>query len=253
MGWQETRFERDRLYAEVWAEPVRTVADRYGLSDVGLRKICHKLGVPTPPLGYWARVDAGKAPRVAPLRANYQGITVHVRRQYVDETAPELERRVKSLLAKHQPDTWPVARIPESLDGVDPVLRRMAKALTSRSAAPSKLLCTTARDVFAANVSLGQRDRALRVLKGCLDAFGAAEVRSIAAKSEGPPIHLQVFGQFISFKIEELVDRTLREPTARELAEQEKHPWVKPDLRVSSPNGKLKLTVLSDNRYSPLL
>jgi hypothetical protein len=32
-------FERDTLYAEVWADPVTSVARRYEISDVGLRKI----------------------------------------------------------------------------------------------------------------------------------------------------------------------------------------------------------------------
>ncbi len=35
MGWQETVFEREPLYKEVWAEPVSTVAERYALSNVG--------------------------------------------------------------------------------------------------------------------------------------------------------------------------------------------------------------------------
>jgi len=35
-----------KLYEEVWAEPVTTVAKRYGISDVALRKICRRLAVP---------------------------------------------------------------------------------------------------------------------------------------------------------------------------------------------------------------
>ena len=40
MSTETTTFERESLYKEVWAEPVRKVAKRYGLSEVGLRKIC---------------------------------------------------------------------------------------------------------------------------------------------------------------------------------------------------------------------
>ncbi|WP_080426334.1 hypothetical protein [Burkholderia ubonensis] len=56
----EIRFEREALYEEVWTNPVSTVSKRYGISDNGLRKICQKLGVPLPPLGYWARLRAGQ-------------------------------------------------------------------------------------------------------------------------------------------------------------------------------------------------
>jgi hypothetical protein len=40
------------LYNEIWAEPMTTVAQRYGLSDVDLRMICVELDVPLPPRGY---------------------------------------------------------------------------------------------------------------------------------------------------------------------------------------------------------
>lgn len=60
MPYVTLRYERGKLYEEVWAEAVTTGAKRYGISDVALRKICKKLAVPLPPLGYWARVAAGR-------------------------------------------------------------------------------------------------------------------------------------------------------------------------------------------------
>ena len=103
MRWQETVFERESLYKEVWLVPVWAVAARYGISDVGLRKVCQKLGVPMPPLGYWARVAAGQMPRVTPLSTSHKGPATHVRRVHVDEAAPERETRTTSLLAENEP------------------------------------------------------------------------------------------------------------------------------------------------------
>lgn len=34
---------------------MRQLASEYGVSDVALNKTCKKLGVPTPPRGYWLR------------------------------------------------------------------------------------------------------------------------------------------------------------------------------------------------------
>ena len=73
----KNQYDRDSLYREVWANPVRTVAQQYGISDVGLKKICVKLGVPTPPLGYWARVAAGQIipkPALPRLKSGEQSI-----------------------------------------------------------------------------------------------------------------------------------------------------------------------------------
>lgn len=45
------------------------------MSDNGLRKICQKLGVPLPPLGYWAKLRAGQKVKRAPL-PRHDGQTV---------------------------------------------------------------------------------------------------------------------------------------------------------------------------------
>jgi hypothetical protein len=60
-------YDREKLYDEVWAEPVRTVAARYGVSDVALAKACRRLKVPLPGVGYWAKKRVGKAPDRPPL------------------------------------------------------------------------------------------------------------------------------------------------------------------------------------------
>lgn len=60
-------LEREVLYREIWERPIREVAKAYGLSDVGLAKACRRLGVPRPPRGYWAKLEAGQKPRVPRL------------------------------------------------------------------------------------------------------------------------------------------------------------------------------------------
>jgi hypothetical protein len=68
MSSTESTYDRQRLYDEVWAEPVDTVAKRYGVSNVYLGRICRRLGVPVPGRGYWARRVAGShAPPRPPL------------------------------------------------------------------------------------------------------------------------------------------------------------------------------------------
>jgi integrase len=60
-------YSRAELYNEVWSEPVRTVAKRYGVSDVMLAKMCRKLEVPRPGRGYWAKIAAGQKADRLPL------------------------------------------------------------------------------------------------------------------------------------------------------------------------------------------
>jgi hypothetical protein len=60
-------LSRKALYDLVWTEPLRTLCERFGLSDVALLKTCQRAMVPTPERGYWARKAAGKKTWVLPL------------------------------------------------------------------------------------------------------------------------------------------------------------------------------------------
>ena len=68
------RFDRDRLYQEVWDRPVIEVAEQYGVSGSYIKRACRVLRVPTPPRGYWARVQNGQRPTRAKMRALPNGL-----------------------------------------------------------------------------------------------------------------------------------------------------------------------------------
>ncbi|MGY3573136.1 hypothetical protein ACVMB1_000340 [Bradyrhizobium sp. USDA 4504] len=55
-----TTISREALYDLVWTEPVRTIAQRMGVSDVWLKKCCAKADIPVPDRGYWAKLRADK-------------------------------------------------------------------------------------------------------------------------------------------------------------------------------------------------
>lgn len=55
-----TADEREKLYYEIWSEPVKIVAQRYATSDAALKKHCVRFGIPLPPRGYWEKFKAGK-------------------------------------------------------------------------------------------------------------------------------------------------------------------------------------------------
>jgi hypothetical protein len=58
---------RNELYELIWAEPMTKVAPRFGLSDVGLAKVCKRYDIPRPHVGYWAQKQVGKEPDRKPL------------------------------------------------------------------------------------------------------------------------------------------------------------------------------------------
>ena len=64
-------YHRETLYNEVWTFPVTELSQKYHVSDVAIHKVCKSLNIPTPPVGYWAKLRAGKP--VAKLSLPYNG------------------------------------------------------------------------------------------------------------------------------------------------------------------------------------
>jgi hypothetical protein len=49
---QDSTWNRQELYEKVWQFPLCRFAAEYGISDVGLAKVCRKLLIPPPGLGH---------------------------------------------------------------------------------------------------------------------------------------------------------------------------------------------------------
>jgi hypothetical protein len=75
MNWYYRPHHRvliDDLIAFAWSTPMRDLAKKVDLSDVGLKKLLKGYGVPTPPQGHWNRVHAGR-PVQSPPKALPRG------------------------------------------------------------------------------------------------------------------------------------------------------------------------------------
>jgi hypothetical protein len=64
---------REKLYEEVWAEPMTTVAKRYDVASGYLARVCEQLNVPRPPRGYWQQLKVGRPPKKPKLPESRPG------------------------------------------------------------------------------------------------------------------------------------------------------------------------------------
>ena len=69
MHRQNSTWNRQELYERVWQFPLRKLAIEYGISDVGLAKVCRKLEIPLPGLGHWTKIACGHTIERPPLPA----------------------------------------------------------------------------------------------------------------------------------------------------------------------------------------
>ena len=63
----ETTIQRAWLYEQIWQQPATRIAKELGISSSALKRICDAMKVPTPAVGHWAKIEAGKAVKTPPL------------------------------------------------------------------------------------------------------------------------------------------------------------------------------------------
>lgn len=91
---------REKLYEEIWIEPITKVSKRYGVSDSYLIRILKGLNIPRPTRGYWATVAAGIHPEKPPLPAAKLGDAITWSRDGQTEFATNVVNETKTIRSK---------------------------------------------------------------------------------------------------------------------------------------------------------
>lgn len=225
-------IHREQLYNEVWSMPLVKLADRYGISDVALGKICRKMNIPRPGLGYWAKVQAGMPLKRTPLppRAEITSVQVSPTPPAPPETDKEHEARLRreARLARYA-----VIRVPETLGRIHPLTRQTQKYFAdierqlkdpprlrgpapnwgafSRPYADNGRYHCRASDGFDVLVSLPMVDRTLKFLNTLAFALQDQGFR-LAPNAEKHTLEAVKAGEGMSFQLREGYKRTALEP-----------------------------------------
>ncbi|MFM0670754.1 hypothetical protein [Paraburkholderia sediminicola] len=260
MGWEYTDFHREQLYEEVWAEPVTKVAKRYAISDVGLRKICLDLEVPLPPVGYWAKLAAGRAVKRPPLGTT-KGPTTYRRSRYVAPLDDVLDARYRESLAEDLPHRPAIPDLPlrTSLEDCLPLARRIAKKLDGKGRDAQGWRQCDGAGLMWVDASNANSLRAVLLLNLVLESVMAAGY-AISADAKGATrAFVSVLDLKLSFKIRE---RSRREPMPLTREQRQKneevgfnfhtqqhecHPTGEFDIAVTEPEGNYELAKTGDS------
>lgn len=254
MSWKNTVFERDKLYAEVWAEPMTILANRYGISDVGLRKICKRLAVPMPTAGHWAKKRAGKPVHTIPL-SKWSGDTTYTSTRWVDEDAAK-QHDANADEPEEVVRQRAIEALPENTVSFNDDLEqyhRYAKATAKRMEKPypviKGLISPHGSPSLLVTVSAGQVPRAMRLMDAILRT---AEARGFKVASKArhdlPQAHrdvvIEVLDESMYLSLTERVRQTERELTPDEIKQKkvDSHYWIS-DRWIYEPVGVFKLAV----------
>jgi hypothetical protein len=244
-------YERETLYKEVWAEPVKIVAQRYGVSDVALAKTCRKLAIPLPGRGYWARLRSGQEMKRTPLPELPADApeTMPVCHAYPPpeerQASPETSARMEE-----ESGSGAVIVVAETLENPHPLVRS-AKAYFGRRNPPL-------RSHLDLSVSPESLDRALRIMDALIKALVArglpVEVTELKVHTSGGyryedrspdsnATRVQVDGEWVTFGMEERKKVVFPDPPEppKHLRGEKREDWIRwnQPRRTLVPNGVL--------------
>lgn len=169
----ENPVDRETLYNEVWSDPVIVVAPRYGLSDVGLAKICRALAIPLPSRGYWAKVKAGRIMNRAPLPKLKQQGQVAIGLIKLPPEKAAVREAVRKSAAKIRKETPPLPRPEEApVSSLHPLVKGASKRLRQRNGWPEDTQLRTApKEVLNLSVTRESLERAIGIVDALLKAL----------------------------------------------------------------------------------
>lgn len=245
MSSSSIRIHRAALYEQVWAQPMIAVAKTYGISNVGLAKICTRLRVPVPGRGYWQRLRNGKPVRKLALprpRAGEPEEHLLARRE-----TPILEPGTTSEfadLAAREKEPANRIVVPDEIREHHSLVVKAEKSLRHAGTDQLNLLKPRAAGRLAIRVSRSSLDRALKIMDALVQALEARALRVSVGSGTDGGTSAHVLGEEVSFWLEEIVNPVERPLTPREGKDKEQHSWRYPrPLYNQVPSGRLALRI----------
>ena len=242
MNDKSITVNRNELYEQVWSEPVSRLAPKYGISDVGLKKICKKLNVPTPPLGYWTKIQHNIRVEKTPLpRLKHGELQIHTiqKSELNSKDNFEFSEEAKEIVSEFGP-----IKVSERLTSPHPLVRKTRDALSKAKPDKYGILQNWRIKHLNVRVSAGLFNRALRIMD-CLIKFfekQGFEV-SIGNHNESAGTYVIILEEKIKFYIQEKSLRKDHVPTIKEKEDLKRWHYASFEKYDYKPSGKLTLQI----------
>lgn len=190
------QMTRETLYQAVWEKPMTVLAKEFGISDVGLSKVCRKNNIPIPGRGYWAKAAVmGAEP---PPRLEGDG-----RLMLAFNGEPSLKKSSIPIATSNAIKTALEGGSEYSSTRLAPLTKKTADALNKKPDQYGFLIAY--KGCFKARVSPQQRERTIFILdtlERTLKSLGATFINNGETA-----IVVMIDGQSIGFEISEKTKR----------------------------------------------
>jgi hypothetical protein len=238
MPLPEIILQRAELYEQVWTEPMQKLAPKIGISDVGLKKVCVKMGIPTPERGYWAKLEAGHKISRTPLPAFDKNKYCEIYRINPGEKSPAL-----TIPDEFEAELLPIKTItvPENLIKPHPLTLATKQAFKKGFTNDYGITHAGSGPLDIA-VSSECFDRALRIMDTIVKGFSSIGIK-VENRDNPSGTLVVVKGEEIRFSIVEHSLRSDHVLTEKEKTEQKKYSYFHAQKWDYHPSGILTLSI----------
>lgn len=219
------KLTRRALYDLVWSKPLTTLAEEFGISDVGLAKICNRHRVPTPQRGYWARIAAGQSVKktyfaeAADPKLNAIEIPIGIdatpepiRAVIIRRRAERIERQEKTPEI-HNPGP---EEAPKEFTELRSTVRRTAQTLRKKSSQTDDVAKAVGEGECGIAVAIASVEPTITILDLLARAL---EQRGLALDPTGQRMRVAIANDDVEFSLSEVTRCMSYEPTTHDLAQ----------------------------------
>jgi hypothetical protein len=223
---------------------MRTLATRFQLSDVGLKKVCTKHRIPVPGRGYWQRVQAGKQDRRIPLPVIAASPAITFTLRPVDEERPVAPSAPDPAIEAEK--SLPPVVVDETTARPHAVTRAMRQELRRQKPDDYGAIRCLEPDALPVRIHPGSTDRLLKIADALLKGFvtrgfelrpGRKGVRFASR------LQIVVDREAFEISIEERMRREAHKPTEEEQARRRRGLFVYSRTYDYVPTGELTLKI----------
>lgn len=231
------------------------------MSDVGVRKHCVKHDIPTPPVGYWAKVAHGKSVKRPSLPIDQQPADAHVfiSKVEVEPKTPEAEQAAIAAEAKIA-EFQAALHVGEVLSNKPHALVKAIRTELRRTKADGKgFVHLDAAGLPDVEIGRSSIDRVLRILQAIFTVAGE-QGHELVLDDRG--FYWVAGGERFLLRIYEIQDKKPHEPTAKELKKQAQEDAWRARYRSDTdsnrkvyrtwdyfPSGRLVIALRDTNSY----
>ena len=252
-------IKRDDLYQKVWQKPVNRLAEEYGISGNGLKKICLKLNIPIPYSGYWRKLETKKDTFQPPLPKLKLGERDSYELKIEQKGEYELDENFKQLIDEENKPENEIL-VPSKLNRFHPLVAKTKAFLSRQKPDSDGLLKHRERECLNVAVTTKNLNRGLRIFNTLIIEL---EKRNFSIKTD---YNVRLRPETTVYFEQQEVEIELRETLKVQKVKRsrQRYSWENDDFdRVFVPTGELRLEIknfygngltriVKDNKLKPL-